>query len=324
MLKKLVRNKSLGFVAALIVILIIVGIVVPDQWTKLATRILIMALFATALNIQVGYAGLLPLGHAMFLGIGSYSYGVLFVKAGLPIGEALVLALLISIVLSAIIGYLCLRGDSMTFGLLNLAFNLLIYTLILKLMGLTGGETGTTGIARPGFVSSPMAFYFFVLVVVGICYLIIRRIMTSPFAKAAQGLRENEERLRFLGVNIRKFQVVIFVISGFFASVAGILLAMLDRGTFPSYLNLTMSAEGLMMCLIGGMLSFWGPSLGALIVIVISTVASNYITQWQGLLGVIIIVCVILFRGGILGKRRNVFAMFKKGPAKLTNEGNVK
>jgi len=313
MLKSLAYNKSIGFGIIAVIFLSVLALVLPTYWTQLLTRVLIMALFATSLNIQVGYAGMLPLGHSMFLGFGAYSFGLLFTKGDLLLTSAFIMALFLSIVASAIIGYLCLRGNSMTFALLHLGFNILLYTLVNKWISFTGGDAGIMGIPRPSLFSSSSGFYFFVLAVILICYILIRIIMNSPFAKVAKGLRENEERLCFLGINTVKFQLVLFMISGLFSAVAGILLAMLDKGVFPAYISLTRSAEGLMMCLIGGMSSFFGPTLGATIVVIIGIVTSNYINQWQGLLGIIIVACVIGFRGGILGRR--------KGKLKVAQEG---
>jgi branched-chain amino acid transport system permease protein len=316
----MLRNQSVerpvffGIVGA--VALSVLGFVLPDYLTQLLTRVLIMALFATSLNLQVGYAGMLPLGHSMFLGFGAYSLGLLIVKGGLSLPPAVLLSLLICLAAGTIIGYLCLRGDPMTFGLLHLAFNILLATLINKWITLTGGDSGIMGIPRPALFSGTLGFFYFVLVVVGICYVLLRVLMSSPFAKVAAGLRENEERLRFLGVDIRKFQLFMFIISGFFAAVSGMLLAMLDRGVFPAYITLTRSAEGLMMCLIGGMYSFLGPSLGAAIVVIISTVASTYLSQWQGLLGIMIITCVIVFQGGILREKRGGPQSSREGSGK--------
>lgn len=312
MLQALVRNKSIGFGVIVVIVLSVLALVLPTYWTQLLTRVLIMALFATSLNFQVGYAGMFPLGHSMFLGLGVYSFGLLFTKGDLALTPAFGGALLISIMASGIIGYLCLRGDSMTFALLHLGFNILLYTIVNKWISFTGGNAGIVGISRPGLFSDTQSFYYFVLAAVSICYILMRILINSPFAKVTQGLRENEERLRFLGINIRRFQLVIFIISGLFAAVAGILLAMLDKGVFPTDISLTKSAEGLMMCLIGGMFSFLGPSLGAAIVVIISTVTSTYINQWQGLLGIIIIACVIGFRGGILGRRKSKSRLSKE------------
>jgi hypothetical protein len=112
-------------------------------------------------------------------------------------------------------------------------------------------------------------------------------ITNSPFGRVMQGLRENEERIRFLGIDSKRFQLVIFVFSGLFTAVAGILWTILQMSVFNTYMSLILSAEGLMMCLIGGMSSFFGPTIGAAIVVLVSTVASTYVREWQGLLGLI-------------------------------------
>ncbi len=264
-----------------------------------------MALFATSINIQVGSAGMMPLGQAQFFGLGAYAFSLLCLKGGLSLPLGFFGGLAISVVVIAIIGYFCLRGDSLTFALLHLAFNILLVTVAEKWIYFTGGDQGLTGVPRPGVFSGPFGFYCFVLLVVLVCYLIIATVLRSPFGKVMHGLRENEERIRFLGIDSKRFQFTLFVFSSLFTAAAGMLFAMLQRGVFDTYMGLILSAEGLMMCLIGGMSSFLGPSLGAAIVVIVSTVASTYINQWQGLLGLIIIVCVLGFRGGILGSGKD-------------------
>jgi branched-chain amino acid transport system permease protein len=182
-----------------------------------------------------------------------------------------------------------------------LAFNILLATVAAKWISLTSGDMGFTGVPRPSLFPGAFGLYLFVLFVVLICCVVIWMITNSPFGKVMQGLRENEERIRFLGIDSKRFQLVIFVFSGLFTAVAGILWTILQMSVFNTYMSLILSAEGLMMCLIGGMSSFFGPVIGAAIVVLVSTVASTYILQWQGLLGLIIIVCVLGFRGGILG-----------------------
>ena len=263
-----------------------------------------MALFATSINMQVGRAGMMPLGQAQFFGFAAYGFGLVCVKGGLPLSLGFPFALLISLIVIGIIGYLCLRGDSLTFALLHLAFNILLVTVASKWMSLTEGDQGFTGVPRPALFPGNFGFYLFVLLIVLVCYLLIWMITNSPFGKVMQGLRGNEERIRFLGIDSKRFQLVIFTFSSLFAAVAGILWAMLQRSVFITYMSLILSAEGLMMCLIGGMSSFFGPTIGAAIVVVVSTMASVYLEQWQGLLGLIIIVCVLGFQGGILrGKK---------------------
>jgi branched-chain amino acid transport system permease protein len=297
------RYQSISFMVAGVIIAAILPFIIPSYWTQLLTQVLIMALFATGLNMEMGYAGMMPLGQAMFLGLGAYSFGILILKVHLSLGPAIVLALIICIIVNAIIGFLCLRGKPITFGLLHLAFNILFTTIAAKWITVTGGDIGLTGVPRPRIFSGNISYYLMVLGIVIICYLIIRTIMNSPFGKIAQGLRENEERLIFLGISTKRYQLVLFIISGFFAGVAGILLAMLNRGVFTSYIQLILSAEAMMMCLIGGASSFWGPTLGAALVIIFSNTVSNYVFYWQGILGMIMVATVLGFRGGILRKR---------------------
>ncbi len=301
MLQRLTHDRTVVFGLLAVVVLSMLAAFLPEHRSELITRMLIMALFATSINMQVGYAGMMPLGHAQFFGLGAYAFGLLCVKGGMPLPLAFFLALLISVLASAIIGYLCLRDDSLTFAMLHLAFNILLVTVAAKWISLTSGDQGFTGVPRPALFAGPFGFYLFTLVVVLICYILIRKIVSSPFGKVTQGLRENEERIRFLGIDTKRFQLTIFVFSGLFAAVAGILWAILQKSVFNTYMSLILSAEGLMMCLIGGMSSFFGPSIGAAIVVIVGTVASTYVSQWQGLLGLIIIVCVLGFRGGILG-----------------------
>jgi branched-chain amino acid transport system permease protein len=286
-------------------ILTILASLLPEHRSELITRILIMALFAMSINMQVGRAGMMPLGQAQFFGLGAYAFGLLCVKGGVTLPLAFFVALLISIVANAIIGYLCLRGDSLTFALLHLAFNILLFTVAAKWISLTDGDMGFTGVPRPGLFPGPFGLYLFVLLVVLMCCVLIWMITNSPFGRVMQGLRENEERIRFLGIDSKRFQLVIFIFSGLFTAVAGILWAILQMSVFNTYMSLILSAEGLMMCLIGGMSSFFGPTIGAAIVVLVGTLASTYVREWQGLLGLIIVVCVLGFRGGILGTRKS-------------------
>jgi branched-chain amino acid transport system permease protein len=309
MVPRLIHNRPLIFGVLVTVLLTILAAFLPEHRSELITRMLIMALFATSINMQVGRAGMMPLGQAQFFGLGAYAFGLLCVKGGLPLSYSLLFALLISLVAIAIIGYLCLRGDSLTFALLHLAFNILLVTVAAKWISLTEGDQGFTKVPRLDLFPGNFGFYLFVLLVVLGCYILIWMIVNSPFGKVMQGLRENEERIRFLGIYSKRFQLVIFIFSSLFAAVAGILWAMMQKSVFITYMSLILSAEGLMMCLIGGMSSFFGPSIGAAIVVVVSTLASTYLEQWQGLLGLIIIVCVLGFRGGILGGKRGTMGL---------------
>jgi branched-chain amino acid transport system permease protein len=312
MIQQLLRHKSIAILIVGIAILAIVPAWLPN-WVQMITQIAIFALFATSLNIEMGFAGMMPIGQGTFLGLGAYAFAILFSKAGFSLWLAIVLGLVVCIILNAIIGWLCLRGRAMTFGLLHMAFNILFSTMVYKWINLTGGDTGITT-PRPDFLANNYYYFLAVLGVVLVCYLIMWIILSSPFGKVAQGLRENEERLIFLGINTKNYQLVLFVMAGFFSAVAGILLSLLNGGAYPAYSAMLYSAEAMMMCLIGGAFSFWGPTLGAGLVVLFSNVVSMYTQYWQGTMGVIMVAVVLGFRGGILKKA--------KRHSKLADAGN--
>jgi branched-chain amino acid transport system permease protein len=305
-LRILIRHRVIEFILLGIAILVILPFVLPEYGVRILTTVIIMALFATSLNMEMGYAGMMPLGQSMFLGLGAYSFAILLLKVNLSFPIAIVVSLLLCLVVNAIIGYLCLRGNPLTFGLLHLSFNILFGVIVAKWISVTHGDGGIINLKRPGIFANNIEFYLLVLGIVLICYLIIYIILRSPFGKIAQGLRENEERLIFLGINTKRYQLTLFIISGFFAGVSGILLALFNQGVFPSYTSLVQSAQVMMMCLIGGSFTFLGPTLGSVLVVGFSNVASNYLMYWQGMLGFIMVAAVLGFRGGILRKGRSL------------------
>jgi branched-chain amino acid transport system permease protein len=324
MLQLLKRRRSIIFIVIGVAIVAFLPEILPSSWTKMLTQVLIMALFATGLNMEMGYAGMMPLAQGMFLGIGAYSFSILIIKLDVPFALAIVLGLIISVIINIILGYLCLRGSALTFGLLHMAFGITITTLIAKWIDITGGDAGIAGVPRPGILVNNWYFYLVTLGVVLICYFLMYRIVSSPFGKIAQGLRENEERLRFIGINTKRYQLTIFVLAGFFAAIAGILLSILNQGAFPSYASLILSAQAMMMCLIGGAFSFWGPSLGSALVIIFSNQISNYTKLWQGALGTVMVVTVLALRGGILRKRKTVMSRTLNKEAIMTQGAPTK
>ena len=316
-LSKVDRGVLIG--AGVVVLLIVLMIVVPESWTLMLNKMVIMALFATSMNVLLGYGGMMPMGHAIFLGIGGYAYTILVSRAGMPILPSILLALVIVFLASLFIGYFCLKGSGMTFAFLSMGFSTLLYTLIVK-WKLAGAEVGLTGAARPAFASTAAGFGIFTVVIVAVCFLVLYVFMHSAFAKVVCGLRDNTERLSFLGINTHRFSFYVFVIGAFFAGVAGILYAMLNYGAYPATLNMATSTQGLMMCVLGGATAFLGPTLGAVIITLAVTQLSNVTVYWQALLGIIIIPTVLFFRGGILGTRYSFLNKKQDGKnAEVTN-----
>ena len=293
------RDALIG--VAIFIILLLIGVLSPDSIVDFVCKVVIMMLFASSLNIILGFGGLRPLGHAIFLGLGGYMYVVLSVRGGMTLG------------------YLTLKSNSdMAFAFMNMGINIMLWTMVQKIQAV-GSDTGLAASVRLPFAQSSKANYLLSLVVCTVCIVLIYLFYKSPFATVLQGSRENDERLLFLGVNTRKVRLVAYVIAGMFAAIAGILYSMRNMGAFPTMLASNTSLEGLIMCLIGGMYSFFGPLLGAAIVTAVSTELPIFTRYYQAVLGIIVVLCVLFLQGGLLRKRKILIGQNAVSP-KLTDK----
>ncbi|MEY8354592.1 branched-chain amino acid ABC transporter permease [Lachnospiraceae bacterium 54-53] len=271
-----------------------------DSVLDFMSRTIIMMLFASALNIILGFGGLRPLGMATYFGMGSYVYVILCVRGGLDRTLAVVGAIAVSMAISLFINVLCLRAnDDLTFAFVSMGINTLLYTMVFKIQ-YVGSDTGLTGNVRLPFASSPSGNFYLCFVVCVICIVLIYLYFHSPFATVLKGSRDNLERLTFIGMNTMHVRLCACMVSSFFVTIAGILYAMRNMGAFPVMFSTNTSTEGLVMCLIGGMYSFFGPILGAVIVTFISTQLSILTNYYQFVLGAVIVLCVLFLQGGLL------------------------
>lgn len=264
------------------------------------SRTVIMMLFASALNIILGFGGLRPLGMATYFGLGSYAYVILVVRMGWSKPLAIVGAMVLSMAISLFLNVLCLRAnDDLAFAFMSMGINTLLFTMVYKIQ-YVGSDTGLTGNVRLDFASSPQGNFYLSFIVSVVCIILIYLFFHSPFATVLKGSRENLERLTFVGMNTTNVRLYACMVSSFFVTIAGILYAMRNMGAFPVMFSTNTSTEGLIMCLIGGMYSFFGPILGAVIVTFISTQVSIYTSYYQFILGAIIVLCVLFLQNGIL------------------------
>jgi len=178
---------------------------------------------------------------------------------------------------------------------------MIFYTIAGTWYSLTGGDNGIVGLAVGRLLSSPTIYYFFVLLIAGACVMLMKVIVDSPFGIILRGIRENPQRLRFIGINVTRHQLITFVIAGFFAGVAGTLFALLDRSVFPTTLYWTRSGELLLMILLGGMHHFAGPAVGAALLVYLDKFISDYTEYWPFFLGMAFLAIVLFFRGGLVG-----------------------
>jgi branched-chain amino acid transport system permease protein len=277
-------------------------------WTFIAIEVLAFALYAVSFNVLLGYGGMLSFGHAAFFGVGGYAAAILLKKAGLPAGFAFMLvpfaALLVSALTALVIGLLSVQRSGIYFAMLTFAFQMLLYTLALKAVGITGGDDGMTGLKPPGVLAQPFYYYYYALAFVAASLYVLYRLVSSPFGFTLRALRANPRRVQYIGVNVRAHQLAAFVVSGAFAGLAGALFALSSGNVFPGWLNWTASATPIVMAVLGGVHTFLGPALGAAVYVVLEVLISGKTEYWPLAMGVIIVALVIAMPEGLTGFRR--------------------
>ncbi|HEY7648739.1 MAG TPA: branched-chain amino acid ABC transporter permease [Methylomirabilota bacterium] len=281
-------------------------------YTFVATDVVILALFAVSLNLLLGYAGLVSFGHAAYFAIGAYTCGILMKKAAAPFALAWPAGGLLAAVLALGFGFFCVRLTKIYFAMLTLAFAQIVWAICFKWNDVTGGEQGMPEIPYPDLgwmarlpwlsdLRTSDHFYVLTVVLVGACLWVLRRVVGSPFGRILTTLRENPERAEFIGVNVRRVELYAFVIAGGFAGLSGGLFGIFNRGVFPDFAYWPKSSEVLIMTILGGMGHFWGPAVGALVLLVLNQQITSYTEYWPFVLGTILIVLLFVFPGGIVG-----------------------
>lgn len=275
------------------------------------TKILIFAIFAMSLNLILGYTGLLSLGHAAYLGVGGYAVGILMVRYGVEsfwVGAPL--AILMSSLIAAVFGIIALRVSGLYFLLVTFAMGQLLVSLAFKWKWLSTnpppyGTEGVIGISRPALGLPWLAwdvtyFYFFVFIVFVVCLVILHRIVNSPFGHALQGIRDSELRMRALGYNTWLYKYVAFVVAAAFAGVAGVLLAYHNGAMVPSAFGVLYSGLAMLMVIIGGTGTLYGPVFGSAVIIIIEFYSSTFTPErWPLILGGVFVLAVMYARAGI-------------------------
>lgn len=296
-----------------IAIVVLILLTLP-LWISVATAtdILIFGLYAMGFNVALGFAGILSFGHALFFGLGAYGAGMALRYFHTSVWTALGWGLLAASVGAFVIGALCVKKRGVYFALLIAAFAQMFYFLALSpLKHITGGEDGLKGIPllKLNFplhvnLQNPFNLYFFVLILLIICILLMHRFLNSPFGSLLQGLKENEQRLKACGYDTVAVKLWAFTVSGLFSGVAGALYTV-SLGYVPldSFFWLN-SGWPLVMTLLGGMHTFFGPLLGAGIFIFFQDTVSVYTARWEVYVGTLVVVLILAFPEGIIGTIR--------------------
>lgn len=308
--------------AALALLLVLPSLTDSRVLFDFIIRLAAFGIFATSLNLLVGYGGMVSFGHAMFFGAGAYAFGLLLQKTGIPIPLALLGAVLFCALVALLVSAICVRLKEIYFSFLTLAFQMLFHSIILSWSSLTGGDQGLTGgIPRPVFwgidLKQPQTLYGFACVMAVICLLLMRMLLQSPFGYTLRMVRDNPERARFLGIDVWRVKLYAFVLAGGFAGVGGVIMALFVSGAYPDFAYWTMSGEAIFMIMMGGLHVFIGPVVGAGLLLVFNDTITR-VTELHGLaLGIIVLVFALGFKRGVgdfvlQGFRRKPAAGFKK------------
>ncbi len=282
-------------------------------YTALGTRMLVLGLAAMSVNFLLGFTGVLSFGHAAYFGLGAYGAGLAlkFLAPSTPL--SLVCGTLLGGVAGAVLGALIARRRGVYFAMVTIAFGQVFYYIAFQWSSLTGGDDGLRGFSRQplhlGFatidiLSDANAFYYFVLVCLAIAVGIMGFILRSPFGHTMIAIRENQRRARFLGSPVDRHIWIAFTLSCFFMAFAGSLYALVNNFADPRGLHYSQSGDFVMMAVMGGMRSFWGPLLGAAVFVVVQDYLSSVTVNWMSFLGVLFIAIVLFFPRGLLGVLR--------------------
>jgi len=324
---------SISLILACAIPILVVLVALPrfiDVYqTQLLTYGLVFAIAALGFNLLLGYTGLLSFGHSAYFGLGAYSAAFMVRYFGIGSMELFIVAgLLITGVVTAAFGYICVRHTRIFFSILALALSQVLWTLAYKFFWVTGGTDGLRvpfatltllgGLidfkGRGGYQAFIQYYYYYVLFLFCVCTVLMWIIVHSPFGKALQAIRDNETRAQFLGIQIRRYRWLAFLISGTFTGLAGILWVPLNGLVTPDILYWPFSGEIVFMTVLGGFRSFTGPIVGAVVFNYLRTYAVASTEYWQMLLGIVLLILVMVLPTGIVGTIARIYGKLTRRP----------
>jgi branched-chain amino acid transport system permease protein len=279
-------------------------------YTALATRVLVLGLAAMSVNFLLGFTGVLSFGHAAYFGLGAYGAGLTlkFLAPSTPL--ALLMGMLLGGLCGAILGMLIVRRRGVYFAMVTIAFGQVFYYIAFQWSSVTGGDDGLRGFERQpldfgafslDLLHNDIYFFYFALFCFAVAVALMAFILRSPFGRTMIAIRENERRARFLGIPIEFHIWAAFSLSCFFMALAGALYALLNNFADPRVFHYSLSGDFVIMAVMGGMRTFWGPLLGAIVFVVLQDYISSVTVNWMSFIGILIVFIVLFFPRGILG-----------------------
>ena len=278
-------------------------------YKALAVNILIFGLFAMGFNLIYGYAGMLSFGHAALFGLGAYGCGIPIAKFGVPWFVGLPLGVAIAGAASVVIGWFATRSRGIYFAMVTLALSQVVYYVVFQWVSLTGGENGLRGVNVPAIdlfgarlsIVDPTVKYYLILAIVALALWVFSRILESPFGAVMEAVRENERRAAACGYDVNRTRWLAFILSGLFSGLAGALYAIHLSIVPIETLHYFTSAVVLMMTLLGGMGTFFGPFLGALLYLLLQDIVTVWTVHWQLVVGTLFVLLILFFPRGVWG-----------------------
>ena len=287
--------------AALFIALLFLPMALSRFYVYITAVIFVTALLAMSLNIVVGHGGLYQFHHAAFYGVGAYTFALILTKTDLPVWIAFAAAPVAAALTGLLIGWFCVRLSKLYFGMLQISLGSLLWAIVFRWYSLTGGDDGIHGISIPDAIGTINRSYYFILLVLAACVVVMYMIYRSPFGKTLQAIRDNPERCEAVGIHVRRHQLLGIVVATFFAGIAGVLFVVVEGSVFPDLLFWVLSLEVFIMCLLGGWFTFAGPILGAAITVSLRTFVGTYTEYWTLILGVILILLIFFLPEGVMG-----------------------
>ena len=312
------KKTGIVFLFLILAFLLVWPFIGPEYQVYLTLSFFAYSVALLGFNLLFNYTGLLSFGHALFIGIGGYTAAFLTSRFHIPYMEiSILVTILLSGVAAILIGLICVRYIKIYFAMLTLAFGMLFHSFLMKTYHLTGGDEGMSveqpyllgmdfsSMDQMAFFSGP--YYYYSLGVLILASIVMWRIVHSPFGLCLTSIRDNPDKAEYLGIGIRKYRLLAFIISGCFAGAGGVLLAPITGHMDPGMVFWTHSGDMVFMTLVGGFSNFFGPMLGTVIFITLRDVISSYIQYWRLIFGALLAVIVILSPGGVMEVLTNLF-----------------
>jgi branched-chain amino acid transport system permease protein len=293
--------KSYWPLVAIFIVFLVLPLIIPRFYTYIIALIFVTGLLAMSLNMVVGHGGMFQFHHAAFYGTSAYAFALILTKTTLPLWVGFIVGPIVAALIGLLIGLFCVRLTRLYFGMLQISLGSLIWAIVFRWYDFTGGDDGIHGIPMPSFLSSITSSYYFILILMTVCLIVIYFIFKSPFGTTLLAIRDNPQRCEAIGINVRRHQLIAIMIATFFAGIAGVLFVVLERSVFPDLLFWVLSLEIFIMCLFGGWFTFLGPLLGAAIIMSLRTFVGIYTEYWTLILGIILILLIFFLPEGVMG-----------------------